>query len=115
MHNRESTGLEGSNPLRSTSQTVFAQLSRDPPELSAFTRALLVKVADTTLNPADPVEEQCENYDEIVSSLRRRATATSTRVPLKKSGLLAVQKLIALSNKRDCRSDSLMTPCATSS
>ena len=30
--------LGSSNPPRSTSQTVFAQLSRDPPEVRSFTR-----------------------------------------------------------------------------
>jgi hypothetical protein len=31
----ESTGLGGSNPVRSTSQAVLAQPSRDPPEIPA--------------------------------------------------------------------------------
>ena len=34
----ESKGLEGSNPVRSTSQARFAQLSGDPPEIPAFTQ-----------------------------------------------------------------------------
>jgi len=46
---------------------------------------------------------------------RQRSAADSTFVPLKKSGLFAVQNMIALSNKK-VRSDfSSITPCSTSS